>query len=103
MNENMAIKEIEITLPDGSVRRFAHPVTGADVAASIGPGLAKAALAVRVDGELRDLARPITADARLEIVTIKDDAALELMPCNSTTSGQVPLTGGRRRPPQSAG
>ena len=79
MNENMAKKEIEITLPDGSVRRFAERVTGADVAASIGPGLAKAALAVRVNGELRDLARPITEDTHLEIVTIKDDAALELI------------------------
>lgn len=79
MNENVAIKEIQITLPDGSIRQFADPVTGADVAASIGPGLAKAALAVRVNGELRDLARPITEDARLEILTIKDDAALELI------------------------
>ncbi|MDG2480724.1 MAG: TGS domain-containing protein, partial [Alphaproteobacteria bacterium] len=43
---------VAITLPDGSVREYDAPTTGADVAASIGPGLAKAALAVRVDGEL---------------------------------------------------
>ena len=47
---------VAITLPDGSVRNFDGPVTGAALAADIGPGLAKAALAVKVDGELRDLA-----------------------------------------------
>lgn len=75
----MANGNIQITLPDGSARDYPAPVTGADVAASIGPGLAKAALAVRVDGALRDLGRPIEADANLEIVTIKDDDALELI------------------------
>ncbi|MDE0703940.1 MAG: threonine--tRNA ligase, partial [Rhodospirillaceae bacterium] len=74
-----ADRPVAITLPDGSVRRFPAPVTGAEVAAAIGPGLAKAALAVRVDGELRDLDRPIEADAAVEIVTLKDDAALELI------------------------
>ena len=72
-------RTIAISLPDGSVRRFPAPVTGAEIAASIGPGLAKAALAVRVDGELRDLARPIGADAAVEIVTLRDDDALELI------------------------
>ena len=49
---------VAITLPDSSVRTYRHAVTGADVAADIGAGLAKAALAVWVDGELWDLARP---------------------------------------------
>ncbi|MXW91412.1 MAG: threonine--tRNA ligase [Rhodospirillaceae bacterium] len=78
-DENPADRPVGISLPDGSIRRFPAPVTGAEVAAAIGPGLAKAALAVRVDGELRDLARPIEADAAVEIVTLKDDAALELI------------------------
>jgi threonyl-tRNA synthetase len=68
-----------ITLPDGSVRHFDGPVTGTTVAAAIGPGLAKAALAMEVDGELQDLAREIAADARLRFVTRKDDQALELI------------------------
>ena len=70
---------ISLTLPDGSVRRYDGPVTGAKVAADIGPGLAKAALAIRVNGELRDLKRGIDADARIEIVTAKDADALELL------------------------
>ena len=68
-----------ITLPDGSVRVFDGPVTGATVAASIGPGLAKAALAMEVDGKLRDLSQPIAADARLRFITRKDDQALGLI------------------------
>ena len=70
---------MNITLPDGSVRRFGHAVTGAELAADIGPGLAKAAIAVRVDGEIRDLARRIDRDAAVEIVTRKSDEALELI------------------------
>lgn len=70
---------ITLTLPDGSNREVARGTTPAEVAASIGPGLAKAALAARVDGELRDLSRPILADASLALVTAKDEAvALEL-------------------------
>jgi threonyl-tRNA synthetase len=70
---------INLTLPDGSVRSVARGTTGADVAASIGPGLLKAALAARVDGELVDLTRPILADASLALVTGKDEAeALDL-------------------------
>ena len=68
-----------ITLPDGSVRSFDGPVTGATVAASIGPGLAKAALAMEVDGKLRDLSDAIAADASLRFVTRKDDQALEMI------------------------
>lgn len=70
---------VNISLPDGSVRPYDGPVTGAQVAADIGPGLAKAALAVRVDGNEWDLTRPIEQDAALEIITRKDEAALELL------------------------
>ncbi|TPG09952.1 threonine--tRNA ligase [Sphingomonas oligophenolica] len=68
-----------ITLPDGSVRDVAPGSTPADVAAAIGPGLAKAAIAARVDGELRDIMRPFEGDTRLALVTNRDEAdALEL-------------------------
>nr|WP_295664258.1 threonine--tRNA ligase [Polymorphobacter sp.] len=70
---------IRLTLPDGSVREVSRGTTGADVAASIGPGLAKAALAARVDGTLVDLSWPIDADATLALVTSKDEViALDL-------------------------
>ena len=68
-----------ITLPDGSSRRFEAAVTGADIAAAIGPGLAKAALAIEVDGTLWDLSRPIERDARVRIITRRDPEALELI------------------------
>ena len=70
---------VAITLPDGSVREFAEPVTGAALAADIGPGLAKAALAIRLNGELQDLKTAISSDASVAIVTAKDEAALELL------------------------
>ncbi|PZU58106.1 MAG: threonine--tRNA ligase [Sphingobium sp.] len=70
---------LKITLPDGSVREVAPGTTPADIAAAIGPGLAKAAIAARVDGELRDIMRPLEGDAQLALVTAKDEAdALEL-------------------------
>jgi threonyl-tRNA synthetase len=70
---------ISITLPDGSSREVAPGTTPADIAAAIGPGLAKAALAARVDGELVDINRPLERDASLALVTAKDEAdALEL-------------------------
>ena len=70
---------LSITLPDGSSRAVPVGTTPADIAAAIGPGLAKAALAARVDGELRDLTRPLEHDARLALVTARDEAdALEL-------------------------
>ena len=70
---------IHLTLPDGSVRDVARGTTAAAVAASIGPGLAKAALAARVDGALFDLSRPIDRDASLALITAKDEAvALDL-------------------------
>ncbi|WEJ97970.1 MAG: threonine--tRNA ligase [Candidatus Sphingomonas phytovorans] len=68
-----------ITLPDGSVREVAPGTTPADIAAAIGPGLAKAAIAARVDGDLRDIMRPFEGDANLALVTGRDEAdALEL-------------------------
>ena len=70
---------VAITLPDGSVRQFEQPVSGAALAADIGPGLAKAALAVRVDGVLKDLSVPLEQDAEVAIVTVKDGDALELL------------------------
>ena len=70
---------VAITLPDGSKREFDKPVSGADVAADIGPGLAKAALAVRVGGEMKDLSTVIDADAEIAIVTTKDEDTLELL------------------------
>jgi threonyl-tRNA synthetase len=70
---------VAITLPDGNVRRFDAPVSGAEIAAAIGPGLAKAALAVKVDGKVKDLAHVIDRDARIEIVTRTHPDALELL------------------------
>jgi threonyl-tRNA synthetase len=68
-----------ITLPDASVRTFDEPPTGAELAADIGPDLAKAALAVRIDGALRDLATRIEDDTAVSIVVCGDDDALELL------------------------
>ena len=70
---------IRLTLPDGSVREVPPGTTGRDLAASIGPGLAKAALAIRVDGRVRDLSRPIEADATVSIITDKDPDALDVL------------------------
>jgi threonyl-tRNA synthetase len=70
---------ITITLPDGSSRAMPAGSTPYDVAAAIGPGLAKAAIAARVDGELVDLTRPFTGDSALALVTSRDEAeALDL-------------------------
>ncbi|MGB1036035.1 MAG: threonine--tRNA ligase [Candidatus Puniceispirillales bacterium] len=68
-----------ITLPDGAKRQYDQPITAYDVAADIGLGLAKAALAARLDGELIDLSRVIEDDATLAMVTAKDDDALALI------------------------
>ena len=70
---------VAITLPDGSRRDYDGPVTGQKVAEDIGPGLAKAALAVKVAGEVRDLTRDITKDAAIEIVTRGHEDAMELL------------------------
>ncbi len=68
-----------ITLPDGSVRSFDATVTGTTIAAAIGPGLARAALAMKVNGVLSDLSREIAEDASVVFVTRKDEVALEMI------------------------
>lgn len=70
---------VAISLPDGSTRQYESTVSGADVAADIGPGLAKAALAVKVNGVMKDLLAPLEEDCELAIVTRKDSDALELI------------------------
>src|SRR6266852_1469669 len=70
---------VTITLPDGATRSYAAPVSGAEIAASIGPGLAKAAVVMRVDGVLKDLSAPIESDAKIAIVTRDSPEALELL------------------------
>ena len=70
---------LRLTLPDGNVKEFSGPVTGLDLATSIGTGLAKAALAIKLDGEMRDLLRVIEKDAKVEIITRKSPEALELI------------------------
>jgi threonyl-tRNA synthetase len=70
---------IRVTLPDGSLREVARGTTPADIAAAIGPGLAKAAIAARINGEVRDIMRPLESDTNLALITSKDEAdALEL-------------------------
>ena len=70
---------IRLTLPDGSVREVTRGATSRQVAQSIGPGLAKAAIAARVDGQVRDLDRPLDTDAGFAILTDKDPDALEVL------------------------
>ena len=70
---------IHITLPDGARREYPGPLTVGEVAASIGPGLAKAALAGKVDGRVVDLSHRIESDAQLAIVTDKDADGLEII------------------------
>ena len=68
-----------ITLPDGSQRQYAHPVSVMDVAKDIGPGLAKACIAGRINGERVDACDLIDTDAKLEIITAKDENGLEII------------------------
>lgn len=68
-----------ITLPDGSQREFAQPVSVLDVAQNIGPGLAKATIAGRVNGQLVDACDLIESDAQVEIITSRDEAGLEII------------------------
>ena len=69
----------DIRLPDGAIKHFGAPVTVAEVAAAIGPGLAKAALAGKVDGKLVDTSFAIDRDANLAIVTDRDPDGLDLL------------------------
>lgn len=71
--------EVRVTLPDGSQRDYPRGATVLDVAESIGPRLAKAAIAGRIDGKVVDLSRPIDRDATVEILTERDPAALEVL------------------------
>ena len=63
--------QIKLTFPDGAAREFPQGISGAELAKSISISLAKAALAIKVDGEARDLSRPIETDAKIEIITPK--------------------------------
>src|SRR6266568_8250466 len=75
----MVAAEIRVTLPDGSQKTLPKGSTAADLAKAIGPGLAKAALAARVNGEVRDLARPLPDGATVEILTDKHPQALDVL------------------------
>src|SRR5213594_3556971 len=75
----MVAAEIRVTLPDGSQKTLPKGSTAADLARAIGPGLAKAALAARVNGEVRDLARPLPDGATVEILTDKHAQALDVL------------------------
>ncbi|MEE3000493.1 MAG: threonine--tRNA ligase [Pseudomonadota bacterium] len=70
---------VKLTLPDGLIRKYDAPISGADVAADIGPGLAKAALAIRINDEMKDLSTIVEEDCNFSIVTAKDEDALELL------------------------
>ena len=70
---------VAVTLPDGSRREFPGPVTGAEIAAAIGPGLAKAAIAVKIDGKPRDLATVIDHDAAVAIITRDTPEGVEIL------------------------
>jgi threonyl-tRNA synthetase len=83
-----------ITLPDGSQRSFDHPVSVAEVAASIGAGLAKATVAGKVNGQLVDASDMIDADARLQIITPKDQEGLEIMRPPGRSRGQAAVPHG---------
>jgi threonyl-tRNA synthetase len=72
-------RAVRITLPDGSERSFAQPVTGTELAAAIGPGLAKAAAVMEVDGELQDLDRELPDGARVRFIRYQDEAALPVI------------------------
>src|SRR5258708_4260488 len=75
----MVAADIRVTLQDGSEKRVPRGSTGADLAQAVGPGLAKAALAARVDGQVWDLTRPLPDGATVAIVTDKDPQALDVL------------------------
>src|SRR5713101_7323930 len=72
-------KSVAVTLPDGKSRAFPGPISGAQLAAAIGPGLAKAALAVKIDGRPRDLAAIIDHDAPVAIITREMPEGIEIL------------------------
>ena len=73
------MSQLNITLPDGSIRQYESPTTIAQIAADIGAGLAKATVAGKVNGILRDASDPITADASVQIITPKDPEGVEII------------------------
>src|SRR6266571_1253898 len=75
----MPPSEIQVVLPDGSKKTLPAGATGADLARAVGPGLAKAALAIRVNGDVRDLQRPLPDGVKVSIVTDKDFQALDVL------------------------
>src|SRR5580704_14102159 len=75
----MSKQPVVVTLPDGSKRDFAAPLTGAELAASVGPGLARAAIALKLAGQPRDLATPIDHDAAAAIITRDQPEGLEII------------------------
>src|SRR5467141_4821821 len=75
----MPPSEIQVVLPDGSNKTLPAGATGADLARAVGPGLAKAALAIRVNGEVRDLQRPLPDGVKVSILTDKDPQALDVL------------------------
>src|SRR5205809_6906198 len=92
----MAAAEVRVTLPDGSEKRLPAGATGADLAQAIGPGLAKAAVATRVDGQAWDLARRLPDGAKVEILTDRDPQALDVL---SHSSAHVLATSVRQHSP----
>src|SRR3954468_19081574 len=78
-NANSPGRPLAVTLPDGRRLEFAGPVTGGDIAAAIGPGLAKAAIAVRIDGRPRDLAALVDHDASVAIITREMPEGLDIL------------------------
>jgi len=78
-SSSASLAPVTITLPDGKTRSYPGPVTGAEIAASIGAGLAKAAIACKIDGKLRDLATVVASDAAIAIVTRDGPEALEII------------------------
>jgi len=79
VSTSAATTQVRLTLPDASVREYPAGVTGREIAESIGPGLAKAAVAIRVDGTVRDLMFPIRGDAAIAILTERDREALDVL------------------------
>jgi threonyl-tRNA synthetase len=82
-----AVKNITLTLPDGTTRQYPTGTTGEDVALSIGPGLAKAAVGMKVNGEQRDLYLPLNADAQFSVLTAKDAEGIDII--RHTTTAQL--------------
>ena len=75
----MAVENITITFPDGAEKAFPKGTTGEEIAASISPGLKKQALAIKLDGKPFDLRRPLEQGGAIEILTYKQQEAIDIM------------------------